>query len=494
MPEFFEVPGNIREHLISPRTSAIIDNIQEKAEIYRVGILSDLVSRLVMRDILPQDFRAKLEEEVGVSEKKAQVISRELKEKVLEPIRYALVNWGVDINQIDVAGAPTLDEFLKEREAAEADREKFLTSLGIEMEKGEEAPATTKETGQGAITFESLGAMPTQEEAVTIRPMEHAADREKSDEVQPLIIHRESPMPTARESFGSKSFSLPFGFFKKAENEITKSVAPVVAKVEGLKEEKRVVHYSESRTPLTPFNKKDEFINTTPFDAQKNAAPASDVKAPTAPVASGFFPGTHPATAIPPTSTTPAPQKIQTPTTPKIPATKPKPMPMPLPVRTSERPNSVPDLSTGKKSWGFILKNTASETKAPHPENAVMAAATGAPKMNPPATPQIKAPNAMPFSGATTPRTPSAPLPIGGGMGDVVKSGGGIFKLPSKPPVGTPPREEKKTENLTTFFSDIKKDIDLDKARAASQAVEKKPASGKQEPGPHVEGNTVDLR
>ena len=87
MANFSDVPQNIKEHLTSQRTLTIFQEITEKSEIYEVGILSDVVLRLITRNILPQDFSAKLAEEVGLKDKKAKVIARELKERILEPIR-----------------------------------------------------------------------------------------------------------------------------------------------------------------------------------------------------------------------------------------------------------------------------------------------------------------------------------------------------------------------------------------------------------------------
>lgn len=87
---------------------------------------------------------------------------------------------------------------------------------------------------------------------------------------KPLIIHREEKEETATEEAKKpfRGFDFPFKFFKTKE---VLTETPVKAKIEtpasakapaGKPVPKRVVHYSELRTPLTPFEKtEDEIIN-----------------------------------------------------------------------------------------------------------------------------------------------------------------------------------------------------------------------------------------
>ncbi len=85
----------------------------------------------------------------------------------------------------------------------------------------------------------------------------------------PLVLHREKPSPfgfpkTQISQSSGKSFSLPFGFFKSKTTE--SPTGPVRVKVElpGVMkaEDKKTVHYSELRTPITPFQKEKSFITT----------------------------------------------------------------------------------------------------------------------------------------------------------------------------------------------------------------------------------------
>ncbi|MEW6617471.1 MAG: hypothetical protein AB1333_03590 [Patescibacteria group bacterium] len=108
---------------------------------------------------------------------------------------------------------------------------------------------------------------------------------EVTDEPAPLVIHREKPQaPTqggsqiSGSSQQTKGFSLPFGFFKQKVVQTQTTSAPVKATVEFLKKDelKRAVDYSELRTPLTPFSKKEEgFIKTEEQKTQNNSQPVT---------------------------------------------------------------------------------------------------------------------------------------------------------------------------------------------------------------------------
>lgn len=495
MPNFSELPQNIKEHLVSPRTASLFDSITHKAEIYEIGILPDLVSQLVTRNVFPQDFTSKLKEEVGTSDKKTKAIARELKEKVLEPIRYALVNWGVDINQIDVSGAPTLDEFIKEREEAERKQTERLASLGIENDEDDdnEKPAPRREE---AITFDTLAAPAG--EAVTIRPSEPAEDKQRSDEMQPLIIHRENPVPAAREAAGSKSFSLPFGFFRNVERTVSESMEPIKARVESPKEEKRVVHYSELRTPLTPFNKNDEFIHTAPFGAPTSAAASSagfpsGGQTPSRSVPDGAkrvpiegaILGTPPAgpdkSPVEPIPSRPSPAafSLTTPTASPLQKTGGEaPAPFTKFDGTPKKNDPAPDLRTGKASWGFVAAQRNG----------------GGASSEPMKTPVIPRPEAK--TPVVQRPAESAPV-LPKSLRDVMRGGGGMFKLPEKRKPAAEPQKnsgeaQRSSDDLAVFFSDIKKDIDREKKDVPPAAPREDTA--KKEPGPHVEGNMVDLR
>ncbi len=76
-----------------------------------------------------------------------------------------------------------------------------------------------------------------------------------AEEGKPLIIHREEKQEPVVEEKKFKGFEFPFEFMKPKE---AATAPPVKVKVET--PGKKVVHYSEYRTPLTPFGKPEEEI------------------------------------------------------------------------------------------------------------------------------------------------------------------------------------------------------------------------------------------
>lgn len=148
---------------------------------------------------------------------------------------------------------------------------KIRVDLGIDEKKAHEiyndgdfkhvlAPKSTPQ--EKTVSLETLAETPTEEvlhfkfekgvaKAETLKPAE---------EGKPLMIHEEKPLTEGTTKPPTqKGFSLPFGLFKSRS--AREEQAPVKARVEVPKEEKRVVHYSELRTPLTPLGGGEELIN-----------------------------------------------------------------------------------------------------------------------------------------------------------------------------------------------------------------------------------------
>ena len=424
MANFSDVPQNIKEHLTSQRTLTIFQEITEKSEIYEVGILSDVVLRLITRNILPQDFSAKLAEEVGLKDKKAKVIARELKERILEPIRYALINWGVDINQIDVSEADTLDDFLKTKKEKEEKTNRLLASLGIETEVGDEEERDVDKTGKSeVISFATLGVAPLGN-SVNIHPEEHRTDTGNAgNEAKPLIIHRENTTQTTKPSGGSKSFSMPFGFFKKTGQLGENPPSPVRARVETPKESKRTVHYSELRTPLSPFQNDGSFIDTGKSDFVAKKTEQSPI-----PIAN---------TIIRKSEVTP-PKDVD---------------------------KKIPESPTIKTNEGVVSLNIP-------PKNSV----SGEIPQKKESVPPQKITDEKPIE-----KKPWG-FSLSGGLKKKDISGVSVFE-----------KKQNKPSDLSSFFSGMKKDIESENKKMP----ETKPSNQnpqKQESGPHIEGNTVDLR
>lgn len=267
-----EIPQTIQEHLGSPKTAIVLESINERAEIARIGTISKIIRALIMREIAPKEFVQKISDALKFNHELCLSVANEVKEKILKPIEYALLNYGIDVKEIDTSGAKTIEEIKK-------DNEMLLESIGIKIKK----PITT-------ISLENFSDTTPQDFTPVKINVDGSVDNapkkiEVTDEPAPLVIHREKPQaPTqggsqiSGSSQQTKGFSLPFGFFKQKVVQTQVSSAPVKATVEFLKKDelKRAVDYSELRTPLTPFSKKEEgFIKTEEQKTQNNSQPVT---------------------------------------------------------------------------------------------------------------------------------------------------------------------------------------------------------------------------
>ncbi len=243
-----QVPQDIREHFGSEATFEVLHNIQERVGVGSPRALARLMYRLETRDVPANDFIETLHRELRVSPDAAKTIAKEIKEKVLELKRPPLSSWGIDMDAIHTDGAKSLDEF-----------------FGLSQVTG------------GTISLEAIG----EEKPTTVKVGVEPAKKGELFDItrgEPLIIHQEET-PTEERKRPFKSLEFPFGFFGK-EGEAAPS-EPVKVRVE-VPKEKRVVHYSELRTPLAPFQKQEEIINLETFGRKppevKAPIPAAPIK------------------------------------------------------------------------------------------------------------------------------------------------------------------------------------------------------------------------
>ncbi len=250
MEEMNDIPQTIRDQIGSGKIIATIDSINERADIARLDIIPQLVYDVLSRGVPAKDFISHCSGVLNFNQKKLKAVVREIKEKILKQFDYALLNYGVDIKEIDVSDAMTLDEYTKQHN-------EMLASVGIEVEKpvstiSLENFSDTEPENLGPVKISVSG--PTDETTKKI---------EVTEEPAPLVIHREKPQTAAQENLPTKGysqqtrgFSLPFGFFKQKIVQTQAPSTPVKATIEFWKKDepkKRAVDYSELRTPLTPF-------------------------------------------------------------------------------------------------------------------------------------------------------------------------------------------------------------------------------------------------
>lgn len=261
--EISKVPENIRDQFGSEETTALLLDLNERLSVSNLRAIPRALFLLETKALPAHDFVQFLVEDVKLTEKEALAVTREIKERVLEPMRYALFQWGVDISDIKVHDAPALKEILPE---------------GAEEKSEEKSIEITEIGGEGRNV--PIPIQKTETETFPAKKTETAPNT-------PFILHEEKKTETAAGEKSSffKSFSVPLGFFKsKSQSGVpAASSTPIRARVEApAKNEKRVVNYSELRTSLSPFEGKQSFLNVGKDEPAKAAeapmAPALEKK------------------------------------------------------------------------------------------------------------------------------------------------------------------------------------------------------------------------
>lgn len=237
--ELSKVPEDIRDQFGSEQTTALLSDINDRLYISNLRAIPRLLFILETKELPAHDFVKSMIEEAKITEKEAGAVAKEIKEKILEPMRYSLFRWGIDISDIKTGDAPSLKDIAPEG------GENKLEEKNIDItEIGEE---------------DKNVSVPIQKEP-PITPARVPAPAPLSD--APFIIHEEKKTETAgagRTAF--KGFSIPLGFFK-SKDQPAEAGQPVRASIEApAKSEKRVVNYSELRTSLSPFEGAQNFIN-----------------------------------------------------------------------------------------------------------------------------------------------------------------------------------------------------------------------------------------
>lgn len=260
------IPERVREHLGSALIINTIENLGVKTGIPFPSLLPAIVFDLVSGRIDPAILKDSIKEQIKLSDKKINTIAFEIKEKILRPIQNDLKNIGVDIENIETTDALTLGEFIKKEND-------FLRSIGEEPEFDEnEISLEPEEPKNESISLEIFA--PDVKE--TSREDSIKITRDDSKKVSdtspaPFMLHREKPVtgtsfPEKKQTSqsSSKSFSLPFGFFKPKGAQAP--TGPIRVKVElpggSVGKEEKTIHYSDLRTPVIPFQKEESFIET----------------------------------------------------------------------------------------------------------------------------------------------------------------------------------------------------------------------------------------
>jgi len=277
-----ELAGQISDLFNSDAMVATIADINRHLglEGEALRIVPYLIYQLEIKGLAPQDFVKTLADYFGVDESFAKAITQRIKENALKQGAVTLLRWGIDINLIDASNAPSFEETIRSKSETFKEREAQKT---ISLENlGERVQITAEKIPE---TPKPISPPPT---PTTI----------PAEEIKPLILHQEKPLTEEVKKTGGKVFSFPFEIFKTKEGGGAQK--PVTAKIETLETEtaekemkqppptlrtetpqKRLVNYTEFRTPLSPFGK-EEVINLENLE-KSNAAPKPEQVKPAEP-------------------------------------------------------------------------------------------------------------------------------------------------------------------------------------------------------------------
>jgi hypothetical protein len=343
---FKMVPDSLREYFASETTTSLIRSITKEAGLVEPGAIANVVFRLITKDLSAHDFIDGTAEQLGLSTRRAQAIARALKELVLEKVRNELFVWGVDISAINVVNAPSLDDMRIDEEG------------GVNTNEAS-SPATER-----TVQLNTVGSVVAPEQKVPVRSVPSFLSRPQGKQEPqkapgaPLIIHEEKHLPERSPSEPPrKKFFFPMNFFKPkpvpqsitAQIETGGAQQKPATNIESPKPpastQKKVVFYSESKTPVTPFSTtaSSDVINLQTFELarrQGGSVPAPQpVKPITAPSLTQSPSQQPPRPPMPQQPQGPLPQRPVLPTAPTgIPPAPQRPSaPSPIQSPSSER-------------------------------------------------------------------------------------------------------------------------------------------------------------
>lgn len=268
-----QIPKEIRAHFGSEGTIRVIEELDSKLDLEYTRFFGRLLRRLMTKEMSAHDFIPTISNELSMDEKKAKAIAAEIKERILEPVRRKLYVWGIDISAIETADAFPLKDVLAEEE------KKFGFSKERPSSESKPVSISSQENKSNEISDVKIKKVSPEPEKKTKEKEEKSPEisKEKKEEKNksPFVVFETKKQEQTEE----KPKTLPkklfpsFDFLKRAEE---KEKKPLKAEVEAPKEEKKTVHYSESRTPLSdsPFSantnkEKDDLLNLETFEVEK---------------------------------------------------------------------------------------------------------------------------------------------------------------------------------------------------------------------------------
>ena len=226
----------------------------------KISLVAMVTGRIIMGFVHPDDITKELQKAVNVDNRIAITVGQELSKKIFSRLRD-------DIRQVyDPITEPIGEKVVEE---------KTISLEAIGGEKGKEQK----------VKIEKVEA----EKPTDLSAKAAAAETPPAKSGEPLVLFKEKTvnLPTSKQKKPFKGFDFPFSFMKsKAPSTSPTKVKIEIPDTEAIsgappslrlrrareeKEKKRIVHYSELRTPLSPFGKPEKEIINFEKPALKSA-------------------------------------------------------------------------------------------------------------------------------------------------------------------------------------------------------------------------------
>ncbi len=215
------IPEKLKDELFSYATAEDIARIAGEQHLSpeKTNVIATLTGRVLLGFLHLEDMKKEIQKTLDLDPRLTDAVYQALDKKIFSEFK----------DEIHEVYDPVIIQTKpSETGSSPEPEEKTITFAGLEKD--------------------ALGP----EENVPVRISSAPIEEKKED--NPFVLQEEKPLETAGGTMTGKKFSFSLGgFFKPKKKDESVSREPVKAKIElfgGDKDEKRVIHYSELRTPL----------------------------------------------------------------------------------------------------------------------------------------------------------------------------------------------------------------------------------------------------
>lgn len=246
------LPEVLREVLASPAYGNIVWSaaLANHLDDARAGVVARLAGFVVLGLMHPADLAREIEATLNLNPMVAASIAHELDQKIFSRFKI----------EIDAAYSPALPPT--------AFRSPVSASSGASTMPIDSIGGASRRPLKDVDAQRQEGA--TSDQSPPVGP--EVTPIQTSDQ-GPLILHKAPSISQPRSDRPFKGFSMPFKFLKPSGDD--EHAPPVRARVEAPPEpSKRVVHYSELRTPLAPMSGAEDVIQLDVFEGSSAPLPS----------------------------------------------------------------------------------------------------------------------------------------------------------------------------------------------------------------------------